>query len=450
MNANDGSKTKASMFRSLKVRNYRLYAIGSITSNTGTWMQRIAQDWVVLKLTGNDPIALGAVTFLQFSPTLLIGMVGGVIADRYDKRTILRFTQAAVAVFALVLGLLDIANIIAIWQVYVLALCLGVVNAIGAPARQAFASELVGPTELINAVALNSASFNAARLIGPALAGVLIGWIDTGPVFLLNAVTSVWIIVLLTMIDPTKLYRPERLPRQRGQVRDAVRYVRQRPNILLTIVLVSIVSLFGLNLQVIIPLVSTRVFHQGATQYGLLASALALGTLAGALTGAGRARQPRLRQLVIFSILFGLLEIGLSFITAYLPFAIMLIPLGVVTLLFTVSANSIVQLSADPAMRGRVMALYMTFFMGAGAFGSPLIGVLADWLGISGAIMVGGALTAIGAGVVGILMARMSGGVHVETHLHSRPHLEVHLGQEQILPHPRPVSAAVDGERASA
>ncbi|MEO6958170.1 MAG: MFS transporter, partial [Antricoccus sp.] len=301
MSDDGNTKTKASMFRSLKIRNYRLYAIGSITSNTGTWMQRIAQDWLVLKLTGNDPIALGAVTFLQFSPTLIIGMVGGVIADRYDKRTILRCTQSAAAVCALALGILDIANIIAIWQVYLLALALGVTTAIEAPSRQAFASELVGHKDLLNAVALNSASFNAARLIGPALAGLLIGWINTGPVFLINAASSVWIIVLLTMIDPTKLFRAEPLRRQRGQVRDAVRYVRARPNILLTIMLVSIVSLFGLNLQVIIPLVSTRVFHQGATQYGLLASALALGTLAGALTGAGRARQPRLRQLVIYA-----------------------------------------------------------------------------------------------------------------------------------------------------
>lgn len=432
-------KTKPKLFRSLRIRNYRLYAIGSIASNTGTWMQRIAQDWLVLTLTGNDAIALGFVTFLQFAPSLIFGLLGGLIADRYDKRTVLRFTQGMIATCALVLGVLDMTHVVVLWHVYALALAMGISNSIEAPSRQAFASELVGPADLVNAVGLNSASFNAARLVGPAIAGVLIGLIGTGPVFLLNTVSSIWIIGLLTMIDPTKLVRSERLVRERGQVRASLRYVKTRPDIILTICLVTAVSLFGLNLQVIIPLVATQVFHEGATEYGLLASALALGTLMGALTGAGRQNKPRFRQLVTYAMLFGLVETGLAFIGSYAWFGLALIPTGVVSLFFMISANASVQLSVDPQMRGRVMALYMMFFMGGGAFGAPLIGIITRLVGIQWAIAIGGGVTFFAALLIGLLVVRREGGLHVEAHWHSKPHLMVNVGDEQFIPHPRQV-----------
>ncbi|PRZ41132.1 putative MFS family arabinose efflux permease [Antricoccus suffuscus] len=447
---------RPSLFRSLRVRNYRLYATGSIASNTGTWMQRIAQDWLVLTLTDNDPVALGFVTFLQFAPSLLFAMFGGLIADRYDKRTVLRVTQTVVALSALILGLLEITDVVAVWHVLVLATVVGVATAIEAPSRQAFASELVGPADLVNAVGLNSASFNAARLIGPAIAGVLIGWLGTGPVFILNAASSVWIIVLLTMIDPKKLFRAKRLTRQRGQLKDSIRYVRTRPDILLTICLVTAVSLFGLNLQVIIPLVTTEVFHKGATEYGLLASALAIGTLIGSLTGAGRQNRPRFRQLVTYAGVFGLLEVGIAFIGNYNWFAIALIPTGMASLYFMISANASVQLTVDPQMRGRVMAMYMMFLMGGGAFGSPLIGFVTKLVGIQWAIALGGGVTFIAAALIGLLVVRREGGVQVETSLHSSPHLLVNVGGEQFFPHvrtdtvddgfPEPVDDAAGGQ----
>lgn len=424
------------MFRSLRTRNYRLYAIGSLGSNTGTWMQRIAQDWLVLQLSDNSPIALGMVTFLQFSPTLVFGLLGGLIADRYDKRTILRCTQTVVLLAAAILGVLDITGVVVLWHVFVLAATLGVANAIEAPARQAFASELVGPDNLVNAVGLNSASFNAARLIGPAISGLMIGWIGTGPVFIINAVSSVLIIVLLTMIDPTKLYRSAPLARARGQLRESFRYIRTRSDLMLTIALVSMVSLFGLNLQVTIPLAATTIFKQGASQYGLLASALALGTLAGALIGAHRTTRPRARSLVLAAFGFGVAEIGLAFIGNYWFFAAMLIPTGMVSLYFMISANATVQLSADPQMRGRVMAVYMLFLMGTGAFGSPLVGWIADTWSVQWSIAIGGIAVVIASTVIGWLMTKRAGGVRVETHLHSSPHLEIHLGEERLIPQP--------------
>ena len=425
------------VFRSLRYRNYRLYATGAILSNIGTWMQRIAQDWLVLELTDGNAFALGVVTFLQFVPTLGLGMVGGVIADRYDKQTVLRFTQAGVALTAATLGVLDLTGAVTVWWVYVLALVLGIINAIESPSRVSIASELVPEKDVVNAVGLNSSSFNAARLIGPAIAGVLIGWIGTGPVFLINAASSLWIIALLSMIDPNERYGVDRVERERGQVREAFSYVRRRPEIVLTILLVTCVSFFGLNLQVIVPLVATQVFHQGAAQYGLLASSLALGTLAGALAGAGRKRRPRLRSLVVSALLFGLFEIAIAWIGNYWLFALALVPVGVVSLFFIISANAFVQLSVESATRVRVMALYMMLFMGAGAFGSPLVGWLTSLWGIQWALAICGAATALCALGIGLLLARRLGGFHVEAHLRTRPWLQVHIGEEQMFPYRR-------------
>ncbi|WP_194291571.1 MFS transporter [Cumulibacter manganitolerans] len=433
----DDAPRASGVFRSLRHRNFRLYATGSILSNVGTWMQRIAQDWLVLQLTGQDPVALGTVTFLQFVPTLLLGMVGGVLADRMDKRDVLRITQSVVAFSAAVLGVLIMTDLVAVWQVYALALALGVANAIEAPSRTSIASELVPPEDLVNAVGLNSSSFNAARLVGPALSGVLIGWIGTGPVFLINALSSVWIIVLLSMIDRSRMYDVHRAGRQPGQIREALRYVRGRQDLTLIIALATCCSLFGLNLQVLIPLVSTHIFHQGAAQYGLLASALALGTLTGALLSANRKSRPRLRGLVGSALLFGLAEVAIAWVDVYWLFAVLLVPVGVVSLYFLISANSAVQLSVDSATRGRVMALYFVALMGTGAFGAPLVGWMTDLWGIQVALALCGALTALSAVCIGGILIHRLGGLRVQTHLHSRPHLSVRIGDETMIPYRR-------------
>lgn len=433
----DDASRGGGIFRSLRHRNFRLYALGAIFSNTGTWMQRIAQDWLVLELTHQDPVALGLVTFLQFVPTLVLGMVGGVLADRLDKRSVLRITQAVVAIAAATLGILIISDAITVWQVYAMALALGIANAIEAPSRTAIASELVPADDLVNAVGLNSASFNAARLVGPALAGLLIGWIGMGPVFLINAATSVWIIILLSMIDMSKSFDVHHAGREKGQIREALRYVRNRPDLMLIIALATCFSLFGLNLQVLIPLVSTHVFHQGAAQYGLLASCLALGTLTGALLSANRKSRPRLRGLIASALVFGLAEIAIAWIEIYWLFAVMLVPTGVVSLYFLISANSSVQLSVDAVTRGRVMALYFVALMGAGAFGAPLVGWMSDMWGIQMAMALCGALTALSAVCIGGFLIHHEGGLHVRAHLRSRPHLEVQVGTETMIPYHR-------------
>lgn len=424
------------MFRSLRHRNYRLYFTGAILSNTGTWMQRIAQDWLVLELTDQDPVALGMVTFLQFVPALVLGMYGGVLADRLQKRNVLRATQAVVALTAAILGTLILGESIALWHVYAMALCLGCANAIEAPSRTAFASELVPAEDVVNAVGLNSSSFNAARLVGPAISGVLIGWIGTGPVFLINAASSVWIIVLLSMIDTTALHDTHRSERAPGQVRAALRYVRGRVDLMLMIGLATAVSLFGLNLQVLIPLVSTHVFDKGAAEYGLLASSLALGTLTGALLAARRSSRPRLRGLITAALLFGLAEVAIAWVDVYWLFALMLVPTGMVSLAFLVSANATVQLSVDAGTRGRVMALYFMALMGAGAFGSPLVGWMTDQWGIQLALALCGALTALSAVSAGAILVHREGGMQI-TASTSRPRLRVRIGGETMIPYRR-------------
>lgn len=426
----------AGLFRSLRHRSYRLYFTGSIFSNTGTWMQRIAQDWLVLELTDQDPLALGMVTFLQFVPALFLGMYGGVLADRLQKRNILRATQLVVAFSAAVLGVLILGQVVVLWHVYAMALCLGCATAIEAPSRTSFAGELVPAEDVVNAVGLNSSSFNAARMVGPAVAGVLIGLIGTGPVFMINAASSIWMIALLSMIDTSQLYDTHTSTRQPGQVRAALRYVRSRADLMVMIGLATAVSLFGLNLQVVIPLVSTHVFDQGAAEYGLLASALALGTLSGSLLSAKRTSRPRLRGLISAALLFGLAEVAIAWVSDYWLFALMLVPTGIVSLAFLVSANATVQLSVDAGTRGRVMALYFMALMGAGAFGSPLVGWMTDMWGIQLALALCGALTALSAVAAGAIMVHRQGGMQVQTG-RTRPRLRVTVGDETMIPYRR-------------
>jgi MFS family permease len=356
-------------FRSLSVRNYRLYASGAVVSNVGTWMQRVAQDWLVLQLTHNNGTALGVTTGLQFLPILLLSPYAGLVADRFPKRRLLQVTQLMLAVPALVLGLLAVTGVAQTWHVYLLALVFGIGSAFDAPARQAFVSEIVGPEDLTNAVGLNSASFNLARMIGPALAGVLIaalgsGVSATGAVIMVNAVSYGAVIVSLQRMRQRDLNPARREPRHKGMIRDGVRYTLARPDLMLILTIVFFAGTFGLNFQITSALMATEVFHKGAGEYGLLGTTLAIGSLSGALLAARRVRV-RHRLVILAAVAFGVAEIVAGLLPSYLAFAIWTPVLGMASLTMITSANATFQMSVAPAMRGRVMALYMMVFMSA-------------------------------------------------------------------------------------
>lgn len=399
-------------FVSLRVRNYRLFASGQVISNTGTWMQRTAQDWLVLELSNNSGVALGIVTGLQFLPVMLFGLYGGVVADRYDKRTMLITTQAFMGVLALALGLLDVTGVVSLWQVYVLAAALGLGSAFDIPIRQSFVTEMVGERELPNAVSLNSATFNVARVVGPAAAGLLISGIGTGWVFLLNAVSFIGVIAGLQMMRTSELRPEARTPRSKGQLREALSYVRQRDELLVPILLLALVGMFGFNFPVTIALMARVTFHRGAESYGLLGTALAVGSVAGALLGAhrsGRGIRPPPRTYVIAGTLFGIFEAIAGLMPAYWSFALLLVPTGLTMLTFANAVNTSIQLSTGPQFRGRVMGLYTLVFVGGTPIGAPLIGLLAQHVGPRSSLIVGGGVSALAAVTCGLYLYRRSG-----------------------------------------
>jgi len=396
----------AGTFRSLRVRNYRLFAAGQVVSLSGTWAQRVAQDWLVLELSPNPALALGITTGLQFLPVLLFGLYGGVLADRYDKRRMLIGAQIAMGVLALVLGLLDLTHVVVLWHVYVLAFLLGLASVVDTPARQAFVSEIVGAQEMPNAVSLNSATFNSARIIGPALAGVAINVVGTSAVFLANALSYVAVIAALAAMRPAELFPSTRLARQAGQLREGLAYVRARPDLLVPIVLVFVVGTFGLNFQITLALIAKQTFHAGAGSFGLLTSALAVGSLAGALFSAHREGPPTHRVLFTAALAFGLLEVAVGFAPSYLITALLLLPTGAAVLTLTTTANSLVQLGCTPQVRGRVMALYILVFLGGTPVGAPVVGAVAEAYGPRSSLWVGGLVCAVSAVVAALWLRR--------------------------------------------
>jgi MFS family permease len=406
-------------FQALRIRNYRLYATGGVVSNVGTWMQRVAQDWLVLQLSGHSGVALGITTGLQFLPMLLLAPFAGTLADRYSKRKVLIATQAFMATVGLILGLLDISGVVQVWHVYALALLLGVGAACDAPARQSFVIEMVGRDDLPNAVGLNSASFNLGRVIGPSLAGVLIVFIGTGPVFLINAASFGAVIFALTRMRSSELMPMPRSPGGRGQVLEGIRYVRARPDLVLVMVIVFFVGTFGLNFQMTSALMATAVFGKGAGAYGLLGSVVAVGSLSGALLAARRGR-PRLRLIVLAAVAFGVVEVAAGLMPTYLSFMALLIPLGLCQMTLLNAANATMQLGVDPVMRGRVMALYMAVLMGGTPIGAPLVGALAEAFGARWSLIAGGLISAGAAIVAGALLARRQGLV-LRDELHLSP-----------------------------
>lgn len=396
----------SAMFRSLRVVNYRLWFAGALVSNTGAWMQRTAQDWIVLtELTNGDAAALGITLALQFGPILLLMPISGLIADRFDRRRVLIWTQAAQCVLALGLGVLVASGTAQLWQVYVFALLLGCATAIDAPARQAFVSELVSDDDLPNAVALNSTSFQSARLIGPAIAGVLIAVIGAGPVFLLNGLSFAGVIGSLLLIRRAQLRPVVRLPRARGQIRAGLRYVRSRPDIVVVLTGVFLVGTFGFNAPVFISTMATVEFHRGATEFGLLSSVLAVGAVVGSLLAARRDRA-RFGIVVVASAALGVAWLLGALAPTYLVFALTLALVGVFSLTMMTTANAYVQTTTDPQLRGRVMALYMAIFTGGTPIGAPIVGMVANAFGPRWGLVIGGASGLVAAAVAALWLLR--------------------------------------------
>ncbi|MGH9129436.1 MAG: MFS transporter [Acidimicrobiales bacterium] len=393
-------------FRSLRVRNYRLFASGQVVSLTGTWMQRVGQDWLVTQLTHTSGTALGITTGLQFLPVLLFGLYGGVIADRFPKRRLLLVTQSTMAALALLLGLLVVTGEVRLWQVYLLAFGTGMCTAVDNPTRQAFITEMVGPDEVVNAVGLNSATFNLARIAGPALGGLMIALLGgrTGPLFLLNAASYGAVLACVWAMRESELFDPgRRVARATGQLRAGLAYVRHRPLLYLPIILVGVVGTLGFNFQITLVLIDRSVFHLGAGAYGLLSATLAVGSLGGAVLAARRTR-PTARLLVGAALAFGVFEVLAGSMPGYIALALMLVPTGVASLSFTATANSSVQLASEPAMRGRVMGLYMLVFLGGTPIGAPLVGWLASAAGPRWSLWIGGGASALAAlGVAAVL-----------------------------------------------
>ena len=387
-------------FRALHNHNYRLYATGGVVSNTGTWMQRVAQDWLVVVLAVNDGTALGITTGLQFLPALLLSPYAGLIADRFPKQLLLQVTQTVMAVTAILLGTLAVTGVVEVWHVYVLAFVFGVGSAFDAPARQSFVSEMVDPEDLSNAVGLNSASFNAARVAGPAIAGLLIGAFGggaeaTGWVILLNGLSYAAVVFALRRMVVADLNVSPREPRHKGMILDAVRYLRGRPDLMMVLSIVFFAGTFGLNFQMTSALMSTQVFHQGATEYGLLGSAMAVGSLTGALMAARRTRI-RLRLVAGAALMFGVVEILAGLVPTYATYVAIVPFLGFTALTMITAANTTMQLATSAGMRGRVMALYLMVFMGGTPLGSPFIGWIGEQFGARWTLIGGGGLTILG------------------------------------------------------
>jgi MFS family permease len=399
------------MFRSLRVRNYRLYATGQLVSLTGTWMQRVAQDWLVLELT-NSGTALGIVTALQFGPSVLLGPWGGVLADRSSKRKLLLATQTGLALVALLLGLLDIGGVVQYWHVLVLATALGFISAIDMPVRQSFVIEMVGRDDLTNAVAINSTIFNSGRIIGPAIAGALISAVGTGWAFLGNAASSLAVLAALAMMRTAELFPSTPLVRARGQLREGLRYVRARADLVRTMVLIFIFGTFGLNFAITCALLAKQVFHRGASGYGLLSTALAVGAFCGAILATRRTERPSALFLLGMAAVFSVGEIATGLMPSFVLTAVLLVPTGVAMLSVTTAANSHIQLGVAPMMRGRVMALYLMCFMGGTPLGAPIIGWLAGAAGPRWGLIGGGLVCLVSVLALAIDLARRRG-LHV-------------------------------------
>ncbi|MFP5317397.1 MAG: MFS transporter [Acidimicrobiia bacterium] len=383
------------MFRSLENRNFRLYTGGQLVSVVGTAMQQVAQAWLVLTLTDSG-IALGITVALQFAPMLLFGIWGGLMADRLDKRRLLILTQAAQGVLAVALFALVASDVVTLWMVYGMAFSLGLVTCLDMPTRQSFTIEMVGPEHLTNAVALNSAVFNSGRLVGPAVAGVLIAWVGVDVCFLVNGLSYVATVLALRAMRPEELDAQPRASREPGQVRAGVRYVLRTPELRRPLLLLTVVGTLGFNFIVVLPLLATEDFGGGARLLGVLNSLMGLGSLLGALVAANRARPTRTVQ-VGGAAAFGVSAMAMAVAPNPVVAGILAVAMGMAMMIFLATTNSTLQLAADSAMRGRVMALYGLLFLGSTPVGGPIVGWVSETWGARAGIALGGVASLLAA-----------------------------------------------------
>ena len=397
-------------FRSLRIHNYRLFFFSQVVSMSGTWMQGVAQSWLVLQLSGSS-VDLGITVGLQFGPVLVLGAWAGALADRVDKRKLLLVTQAAAAVLALVLGLLTVTDVVTVWMVWLLAALTGVSVALGIPSQQSFVYEMVGPDDLANAVGLNGVVINASRIAGPALGGVLISSVGVAPCFLLNAASFLAVIAALLLMRPAELFRGKPVAREKGQVREGFKYVWRTTELRVPLLMLGIVSVMAYNYSVILPLLTKDVFGRGGGAYGALSAAMGAGALVGALVMASRAR-PSTRLLVFSTFAFGVVSLVLAAAPGYFVAGALLVGIGAAAMLFNGSTNSLLQLNAGHAMRGRVMSLWAVVFLGSTPIGGPITGLLVRGLGVRWAVAIGGVATLLVAayGYAALRQSRLEGG----------------------------------------
>jgi MFS family permease len=385
-------------FRSLRVRNYRLYFTAQVISVSGTWMQTVAQAWLVLHLAPHrdQGVDLGLVTALQFLPMLLFGTYGGLLADRLNKRVVLYVTQSSAGVLALVLGLLTAVGAVRLWEVFLLATLLGFVNLVDNPTRQSFVLEMVGRDDLPNAVSLNSVLMNSARVIGPAIGGALIAVFGLAVCFEVNAASYLAVIVGLSLMHGHELRPSTPVPRAAGQLREGLRHVWRTPGLRDPLVLVAVVGTLAYNFQVVLALLAKLTFHGGAGVYAMLTSLMGGGAVIGGLVVAGRSR-PDIHRLTLVGMGFGLFILGVALSPSLVVAAVVIVPMGMLSIAFIATANATLQLRADPLMRGRVMALYAIAFLGTTPIGSPLVGWISQEASPRVALMMGGLATVVAA-----------------------------------------------------
>jgi MFS family permease len=379
------------IFSSLQIPNYRLYFAGQVISLSGTWMQGVAQAWLVLDLTGSGT-ALGLVSSLQFLPVLLFGPLGGVITDRFDKRRILYVTQATAAALAAILGALVATGLVEVWMVYLLAVALGFVYVVDNPARQTFIHEMVGPEHLTNAISLNSVVVNLARIIGPGLAGILIVTVGLAPCFFINAASYGAVLVMLAAMNPERLRPEARSARGAGQLREGLRYVRRTPEVLVPLLMMAVVGTLAYEFQVVLPLLARFTFEGDASTYGTMSVMMGAGAVVGGLATAAAGRRPA-TALAWTAVVFGAIHIAASLAPTLAMTYVALLFLGAASIRFLALGNATLQLAAEPAMRGRVMALWSVAFLGSTPIGGPIVGWLGEHVGPRFAFGLGGVAT---------------------------------------------------------
>jgi MFS family permease len=398
----------------LSVPNFRLFTATNLVAMTAGWMQRIAQDWLVLQLTGSVA-EVGITVACQFAPMLFFGLLGGVLVDRYPKRTLMMLTQASFAILSAILAALTLTGVVQAWHIWAIAFVVGIVTVIDNPARQTFVSELVGREHLKNAISVNSSVFQLGGMIGPALSGALLVAVGAGWSFGINAIACAAVVVTLGFLTVSELQTAPPTPPGKGQMVEGLRYAAAKPTIIVPVILVAFFSVFALTMPVLLSAFASKVFDVGAGGYGLFNSMVAVGALTGALLSTRRA-VVRLRTIVTGVLSTGVLLVLAGSIPTIAPFAIVLVAVGMSQLLFQTASNSLVQMSANVAIRGRVMSLYVMVLLGGQAIGGPLMGQIVDRFGAHVGMVVAGGVPAIAAAVIGVVLARR-GGLHLEVHV---------------------------------